>query len=199
MSAAVQSLTGKPDIDQAALDLVRDRLAGLGRQYTPVDVASAMRDEGLIVSDSAVLDTVESLRRNSVGAGPLESLLHEPGVTDVLPVAFDENDDGASCGITVTTGERLFLVPYREGVTLGANLCTLQAPVDTEAGQELIAAATDRYGPGRVPQSGASAPGLPEAPEATADLLVVAGGIGLAIVLLFGGLLVLARGRARSA
>jgi pilus assembly protein CpaF len=47
-------------------------------------VASAMRDEGLIVSDSAVLDTVESLRRNSVGAGPLESLLHEPGVTDVL-------------------------------------------------------------------------------------------------------------------
>jgi pilus assembly protein CpaF len=84
MSAAVQSLTGKPDIDEAALDLVRDRLAGLGRQYTPVDVASAMRDEGLIVSDSAVLDTVESLRRNSVGAGPLESLLHEPGVTDVL-------------------------------------------------------------------------------------------------------------------
>src|SRR4030095_15165793 len=52
--------------------------------YTPVDVATAMRAEGLIVSDSAVLDTVESLRRHSVGAGPLEPLLHEPGVTDVL-------------------------------------------------------------------------------------------------------------------
>ena len=84
MSAAIQSLTGRPDVDEAALDLVRDRLAGLGRQYTPVDVASAMRAEGLIISDSAVLDTVESLRRNSVGAGPLESLLQEPGVTDVL-------------------------------------------------------------------------------------------------------------------
>ena len=43
-----------------------------------------MRAEGLVVSDSAVLDTVESLRRHSVGAGPLEPLLKEPGVTDVL-------------------------------------------------------------------------------------------------------------------
>src|SRR6185295_547378 len=51
---------------------------------TPVDVAAAMRAEGLAVSDSAVLDTVESLRRHSVGAGPLEPLLRGPGVTDVL-------------------------------------------------------------------------------------------------------------------
>ena len=36
------------------------------------------------MSNSAVLDTVESLRRHSVGAGPLEPLLKEPGVTDVL-------------------------------------------------------------------------------------------------------------------
>jgi hypothetical protein len=43
-----------------------------------------MRAEGLVVSDSAVLDTVESLRRHRVGAGPLEPLLKEPGVTDVL-------------------------------------------------------------------------------------------------------------------
>jgi pilus assembly protein CpaF len=75
-------------VDQAAdavtLDLVRDRLIGLGRRYTPADVASAMRAEGLAVSDSAVLDAMEALRRNSVGAGPLEPLLREPGVTDVL-------------------------------------------------------------------------------------------------------------------
>ena len=82
--SAVQSVAGDPAIDEVALDLVRDRLAGLGRHYTPVDVAAAMRAEGLIVSDSAVLDTVESLRRHSVGAGPLEPLLREPGVTDVL-------------------------------------------------------------------------------------------------------------------
>ena len=82
--SAVQSAAGNPDIEDVVLDVVRDRLAGLGRQYTPVDVAIAMRAEGLMVSDSAVLDTVESLRRHSVGAGPLEPLLHQPGVTDVL-------------------------------------------------------------------------------------------------------------------
>jgi pilus assembly protein CpaF len=75
---------GNPDVDDGALDLVRDRLSGLGRHYTPADVATAMRAEGLIVSDAAVLDTVEALRRHSVGAGLLEPLLHEPGVTDVL-------------------------------------------------------------------------------------------------------------------
>jgi pilus assembly protein CpaF len=85
MTATVKSpVAGNLDVDEGALDLVRDRLAGLGRRYTPVDVATAMRLEGLIVSDSAVLDTVESLRRHSVGAGLLESLLHLPGVTDVL-------------------------------------------------------------------------------------------------------------------
>jgi pilus assembly protein CpaF len=70
--------------DRVGLDLVRGRLAALGRHYTPVDVASAMRAEGLALSDSAVLDAVESLRRHSVGAGPLEPLLREPGVSDVL-------------------------------------------------------------------------------------------------------------------
>ena len=82
--SAVQSVAKDPDVADVALDLVRDRLAVLGRQYTPADVATAMRAEGLIVSDSAVLDTVESLRRHSVGAGPLQPLLREPGVTDVL-------------------------------------------------------------------------------------------------------------------
>jgi pilus assembly protein CpaF len=85
MTATARSpVAGSLDVDEGALDLVRDRLAGIGRHYTPIDVATAMRAEGLIVSDSAVLETVESLRRHSVGAGLLEPLLHLPGVTDVL-------------------------------------------------------------------------------------------------------------------
>jgi pilus assembly protein CpaF len=83
MTVALSS-AGDGGINESSLDPVRDRLAGIGREYTPVDVAAAMRAEGLAVSDSAVLDTVESLRRHSVGAGPLEPLLREPGVTDVL-------------------------------------------------------------------------------------------------------------------
>jgi pilus assembly protein CpaF len=85
MNTALESSAPKNlEAGRIGLDLVRDRLAALGRSYTPADVASAMRAEGLAVSDSAVLDTVESLRRHSVGAGPLEPLLREPGVSDVL-------------------------------------------------------------------------------------------------------------------
>ncbi|GAA1391923.1 TadA family conjugal transfer-associated ATPase [Luteococcus peritonei] len=66
------------------LELVRIRLAGLGRSWRPADVADALRSVGLVVSDALVLRTMEQLRRTSVGAGPLEPLLGLPGVTDVL-------------------------------------------------------------------------------------------------------------------
>ena len=66
------------------LDPVRNRLAELGRTHTPADVAEAMRAEGYVVSDAALLETVDRLRKDSIGAGPLEALLREPGVTDVL-------------------------------------------------------------------------------------------------------------------
>jgi pilus assembly protein CpaF len=103
MTAVVTSPgTGNVDVEDMVLDLVRDRLAGLGRQYTPVDVATAMRAEGLVVSDSAVLDTVESLRRHSVGAGPLEQLLHQPGVTDVLVNGADQVFVDRGAGLELT-------------------------------------------------------------------------------------------------
>jgi pilus assembly protein CpaF len=70
--------------EDLTLDPLRDRLAGLGRPPTPVDVAGAMRAEGRIVTDAAVIETVEALRRNSVGAGPLDPLLRGAGVTDIL-------------------------------------------------------------------------------------------------------------------
>jgi pilus assembly protein CpaF len=84
------------------LDLVRDRLVALGGDYTPVDVAAAMRAEGLAVSDAAVLDAVGSLRRHSVGAGPLESLLREPGVTDVLVNGPDQVFIDRGAGLELT-------------------------------------------------------------------------------------------------
>jgi pilus assembly protein CpaF len=84
------------------LELVRGRLAALGRNYTPLDVASAMRAEGLAVSDSTVLDAVESLRRHSVGAGPLEPLLREPGVSDVLVNGPDQVYIDRGAGLELT-------------------------------------------------------------------------------------------------
>jgi pilus assembly protein CpaF len=70
--------------EQIELDPIRDRLAALGRAPAPADVAAAMHAEGLMVSDATLIETVEALRRNSVGAGPLDPLLHLPGVTDIL-------------------------------------------------------------------------------------------------------------------
>lgn len=66
------------------LELLRVRLAALGRPHRPDDVAAALRNMGLVVSDAMVLWALDSLRRTSVGAGPLEHLLALPGVTDVL-------------------------------------------------------------------------------------------------------------------
>lgn len=66
------------------LEEVQTRLAGLGRAYTPADVAGALRGMGVIVTDAVVHDTLGKLRSNSVGAGPLDALLAEPGVSDVV-------------------------------------------------------------------------------------------------------------------
>lgn len=68
----------------ADLDPIRAKLAELGRAHTPADVAAAMRAEGLLVSDASLFETVEAIRRDSVGAGPLDPLLRWDGVTDVL-------------------------------------------------------------------------------------------------------------------
>lgn len=66
------------------LDEVRARLSALGQQPRPAEVAEALAWLGYVVSDSTVLTTVDALRRESRGAGPLEALLREPGVTDVV-------------------------------------------------------------------------------------------------------------------
>lgn len=72
------------------LDAVRDYLASRGQQPGPVEVGAALRSLGLLVSDAAVRHAVTTLRRDSTGAGPLEPLLHLPGVTDVLVNAPDQ-------------------------------------------------------------------------------------------------------------
>ena len=66
------------------LEVVRDRLARDPGELTPHRVARALRETGRPVGDAAVLAVYEALRRDVVGAGPLEPLLRTPGVTDVL-------------------------------------------------------------------------------------------------------------------
>jgi pilus assembly protein CpaF len=68
----------------ALVDEVRDRLVRTPGDITPHRVAEALRAAGRPVGDATVLAVYEALRRDVVGAGPLEPLLRQPGVTDVL-------------------------------------------------------------------------------------------------------------------
>src|SRR4051812_21694664 len=63
---------------------VRERLAREPGDVTPHRVADALRASGRPVGDATVLAVHEALRRDVVGAGPLEPLLRAPDVTDVL-------------------------------------------------------------------------------------------------------------------
>ncbi|KAA1420303.1 TadA family conjugal transfer-associated ATPase [Nocardioides humilatus] len=63
---------------------VRSRLARSPGDLTPHRVAEALRGAGRPVGDATVLAVYEVLRRDVVGAGPLDPLLRLPGVTDVL-------------------------------------------------------------------------------------------------------------------
>jgi pilus assembly protein CpaF len=85
------------EVSAALLDSVRERLSARPGDLTPHRVAEALRATGRPVGDAAVLAVHEALRRDSVGAGPLDALLGRPGVTDVLvngpsAVYVDEGD-----------------------------------------------------------------------------------------------------------
>jgi pilus assembly protein CpaF len=73
-----------PAVPAAMLEQVRDQLAREGAELTPEHVAQALRDRGRPVGDATVLAVHDALRRDVVGAGPLEPLLRTAGVTDVL-------------------------------------------------------------------------------------------------------------------
>lgn len=72
---------------EALLPLVeqaRARLTAGPADLSPHGVAEALRAAGRPVGDAAVLAVYEALRRDVLGAGPLEPLLRRPDVTDVL-------------------------------------------------------------------------------------------------------------------
>jgi pilus assembly protein CpaF len=71
-------------VTASLVDRVRTRLVSEQSDATPTRVAAALRAEGLVLGDDAVLDLVRTLRHDLIGAGPLEPLLSSAGVTDVL-------------------------------------------------------------------------------------------------------------------
>lgn len=69
---------------------VTDRLVRGGTGPTPDTVAAAVRAEGGVVDGATALALVTAVRAELTGAGPLDPLLREPDVSDVLVNAPDE-------------------------------------------------------------------------------------------------------------
>ncbi|MFJ2672737.1 TadA family conjugal transfer-associated ATPase [Streptomyces sp. NPDC087525] len=87
------------------LDAVRQRLAESGADPTPARVAAALRAQGRLLGDTEVLGAAAELRCELVGTGPLEPLLDDPSVTDVLVSAPDRVwvDRGGGLELTAVT------------------------------------------------------------------------------------------------
>nr|WP_242454783.1 TadA family conjugal transfer-associated ATPase [Bailinhaonella thermotolerans] len=66
------------------LEAVRLRLARSGAVPTEAAVASALRAERAVLGDAEVLAVARALRADLAGAGPLDDLISDPDVTDVL-------------------------------------------------------------------------------------------------------------------
>ncbi|TDU05602.1 pilus assembly protein CpaF [Streptomyces sp. 846.5] len=95
------------------LDAVRLRLAEAGAEPTTTRVAEALRAQGRPYGDAEVLELVRQLRSDMVGAGPLDRLLADPRVTDVLVNGPDEVWVDRGAGLEPVPGVRF---PDRQAV-----------------------------------------------------------------------------------
>ncbi|TKK89851.1 TadA family conjugal transfer-associated ATPase [Herbidospora galbida] len=136
------------------LEAVRVRLARDGLDPSPAQVAGALRAERAVLGDAEVLAVARVLRAELIGAGPLEGLLAEPGVTDVLvngprevwvddggglrktPVVFRSDDDVRRLAqrLAAAAGRRLDdACPYVDArLSGGVRLHAVLPPVSAE-------------------------------------------------------------------
>jgi pilus assembly protein CpaF len=96
--------------DPELLVRVRRRLAATPGRYDSTSLAAAVRDEAPTAGLTTLLDVAGTLGAELSGAGPLEPLLAEPGVTDVLvngagPVWVDSGEGPRASGLEMPDEE----------------------------------------------------------------------------------------------
>ncbi|MBC3842949.1 TadA family conjugal transfer-associated ATPase [Streptacidiphilus sp. 4-A2] len=91
---------------EALVDTVRLRLAEAGAAPGTTEVAAALRAQGHPYGSTEVTELVRQLRSEMVGAGPLDTLLADPAVTDVLVNGPDEVWVDRGGGLERATGVR---------------------------------------------------------------------------------------------
>ena len=117
------------------VDRVRARLVAESGGATPGQVAAALRAEGIVLGDDTVLELSSRLRRELVGAGPLEPLLALPGVTDVVvngprSVWVDQGDGLVRTDVTFGSDEDVRRLAQRLAASVGRRLDDASPYVD---------------------------------------------------------------------
>lgn len=114
-------------MSEPSLDDVRAYLGRHGRGAEPSEVAAALRSLGHLVSDSTVRAVVAGLRRESTGAGVLDSLLAAPEVTDVVvngphQVFVDRGAGLEPAGLTFGSDDEVRRLAVRLAASVGRRL-----------------------------------------------------------------------------
>lgn len=114
-------------VDAAVLADVRARLVQIGGDYTALDVAGILRELGHPVTDALVRESIAALRRDSLGAGPLDPLLRLEGVTDVVvngpdQVFIDRGEGLEQTAVTFTDDAAVRKLALRLAAAVGRRL-----------------------------------------------------------------------------
>ena len=139
-TGAVSSTGGAPSAGAAPLrpDLVArvvEQLGRSGRAVTHTAVAELLRAEHTVLPAATVAELVTAVRHELVGAGPLQPLLEQVGVSDVLVNGPDEVwvDRGAGlvpAGVTFPDEEAVRRLAQRLAAAAGRRLDLAQPTVD---------------------------------------------------------------------
>lgn len=71
-------------INEKLLARVRDQLATAEGEITELEISQALRNSGALESGSELLALARNIKSALVGYGPLEQIMTQPGITDVL-------------------------------------------------------------------------------------------------------------------
>ncbi|MEU8277376.1 TadA family conjugal transfer-associated ATPase [Microbispora bryophytorum] len=116
-----------PGVGAELVEAVRVRLSHTGAAPSEAQVAAALRAERAVLGDAEILAVARTLRAHLIGAGPLEALLAEPGVTDVLvngprEVWVDDGDGLRRTSVTFPGDDEVRRLAQRLAAAAGRRL-----------------------------------------------------------------------------
>ena len=122
-------------VDAELIERVQRRLADEQDTPGPTRLAALVREEAVVISDVDVLQVMRTLRDHTTGAGPLEALLADDTVTDVLvngpeAVYVDRGRGLESSGLTFATDAEVRRLATRLASSCGRRLDDAQPYCD---------------------------------------------------------------------